>query len=364
MDIDDINNDINNDIDDNIEDNISLTPNIISYGSKNQKIGTRRKWNEIEDIWLKWIYNSVRQKKYEIYLDGINNYQYNGLPTRFPWSFTHKRFNKYYDYIECFKTFDDLDIDNDNNNNNNNNNIFINKNIGKYLSFRSEDSIKQHWRNPLWTPHDNKSKELYCLENNINYNLITNEEWNNINERIKFLYRRAVIHQYLLFKFINTAFYNGKSLGIRIMGKTNKHKSPNTNIKTKTKTKTWLVTYSDLKILRFNSHLKAAQGWDYEVRTNHGLIIDSNLPISVQQYINLTNKIYKIWNNKNINIKQKWLKLKIILIDEYMDEEYGIYPTLQSLFNKLIMIYQWKNQQKMKYYKLQKKKEKKKKRNT
>eukprot|EP01084_Bolivina_argentea_P169636 294055_1 len=39
MDIDDINNDINNDIDDNIEDNISLTPNIISYGSKNQKIG-------------------------------------------------------------------------------------------------------------------------------------------------------------------------------------------------------------------------------------------------------------------------------------------------------------------------------------
>ena len=243
---------------------------------------SRRKWNEVEDVWLSWIYNSVRLRKYEVLFEGANGVQHEQLPQRFGWSLCLHRFNHYHSVTRCFETFAGAVSGGG-----------AHRRIGEWLKGgRSEDSIKQHWRNPLWLRLDERARTFYGLEHALtDRTALSKEEWTALPERTKWLYRRGVVHRDLLRRFMGTVHYNGRCRGIRRMGNSRKAAAAGQST-------TWLATYRDVKILRFDSQFDAATGWDQEVRANHGAVIDSNLLLSIRDHIALIDRIQTAWSGE------------------------------------------------------------------
>merc|ERR1712176_1651101 len=96
----------------------------------------------------------------------------------------------------------------------------------RFISFVGETNKRSiDWMNDrlfgngrLFALHDTKSRLLYCEEMGVSASESVSEEcWNKMDARIKWLYRRAVIHRELLHSAINFEDYCGKCLGIRMM---------------------------------------------------------------------------------------------------------------------------------------------------
>lgn len=105
--------------------------------------------------------------------------------------------------------------------------------------------------------------------------------------------------------------------------------------------KLWLTSFKDSYICKSNSAIKAGMKWDSIARKHHGLIIQSNLPLSTHQYLQIEEEINKIWIEQKLDIIEKWLKLRKILKTQFMDKEFGVFSNMNILYSQLLLVLEW-----------------------